>query len=116
MVNDSINKPSTLLENPWRNAYWFSRMLINGDKYGAVGKEGKLLTEMALSLRKVVEDKSLKDEVKINLSHKVLAELIQKRFLKKTGKSDRIDLFLVDLTKKLQSIEDVSKPSSRYSS
>jgi len=31
------------IENPWRNVYWFARMLINGDKYGGVGTDSKLL-------------------------------------------------------------------------
>ena len=46
----------TFLENPWSNAYWFARMFINSDKYGSIGKENKLLAEIAIGLRSIAED------------------------------------------------------------
>ena len=55
MVNDNKADESkkiqtAVLENPWKNAYWFARMFINSDKYGGIGKETKLLSEMGLAL------------------------------------------------------------------
>ena len=38
-IEDPIQK--AVFKNPWRNVYWFARMLINGDKYGSVGKESE---------------------------------------------------------------------------
>jgi len=44
-------------QNRWENVYWFSRMLINTDKYGAVGKEPKLLSTITSSLRLIANFK-----------------------------------------------------------
>lgn len=52
----------TFLENPWSNAYWFARMFINSDKYGSIGKENKLLAEIAIGLRSIAEDKNSDDK------------------------------------------------------
>ena len=94
--------------NPWRNAYWFARMLINGDKYGAIGRESKFLAEICSALHKVIEDQQLSDDTKLKLSKEVIKGLFERRFARKTGKSDRINLFLEDLFVKFESIEDVS--------
>lgn len=33
VVNDVVHN------SPWRNAYWFARILLNTDQYGAIGKK-----------------------------------------------------------------------------
>jgi hypothetical protein len=104
--NESIEK--AVLENPWRNTYWFARILINGDKYGAVGKEIKLLTEICLGLRKIIEDKAQADTVRVNLSKRVIKELFDKRFVRQTAKTERINLFYNDLLKKLNTMADIT--------
>src|SRR5260363_125838 len=42
-------------QNPWENAYWFARMLINGDKYGAIGRQSKFLTEVCIAYSKLLK-------------------------------------------------------------
>lgn len=83
-------------------------MLINGDKYGAVGKDNKLLLEISLSLRKLLEDKTRDKKVLLDLAKAMIAQLLEKRFARKTGKSDRIMLFYNDLCLKLLSFQDVA--------
>src|SRR3989338_8886508 len=102
------NIQTDVLQNPWRNAYWFSRMLINGDKYGGVGKENKLLLEISAAIRKILEDTKQDDKTRLELSKKAIQDLIEKRFLRKTGKTERINLFYKDLILKLQSPQDVA--------
>lgn len=106
MENFSIEEK--ILRNPWGNSYWFARMLINGDKYGAIGKETKLLTEVCIALQKIIEDKQQSEYVKIDLSKKVMKQLFEKRFARKTGKTERINLFLADLFLKFESMIDVT--------
>ena len=89
--------PNEHLENPWINVYWFARMLISSDKYGAIGKENKLITEMALGLKIILKDMQLNSDKKIDLSKDMIRILIAKRFSRKTGKSERINLFVEDL-------------------
>ncbi|GHU65065.1 hypothetical protein FACS1894184_00120 [Clostridia bacterium] len=46
---DNSGIANTIAASPWRNAYWFARMLLNGDKYGGIGtsKERQLLELVA---------------------------------------------------------------------
>jgi hypothetical protein len=105
VVEDPIQ--NAVFKNPWRNVYWFSRMLINGDKYGAVGKESEFLLQLAASLSVVVADQSQTDELKIELSKGVFERFVQKRFSRATGKSARVKLFFDDLANKLQTVDDI---------
>jgi len=97
-----------MLDNPWRNAYWFARILINGDKYGAIGKENKLLYELSLGLKNIINDKIQSDDTKVSLSKNFLKRLLDQRFSKATGRSDRIKVFFEDVSSKFLSIKDVA--------
>ena len=104
-VEDPIQ--NAVFKNPWRNVYWFARMLINGDKYGAVGKESEFLVQLASSLRGVLADPSHSNEFKIELSKGIFKRLVEKRFSKATAKSARVKLFFEDLTNKLLTVDDI---------
>ena len=95
-------------ENPWRNAYWFARILINGDKYGAIGKDNKLLFELSHRLKNIINDKNQSDDTKVSLSKSLLKSLLEQRFSKTTGRSDRVKVFFEDVTNKFLSVEDVA--------
>ena len=45
-----------IFNSPWRKAYWFSRMLINNDKYGSVGKDSQIMLTLATAIRLVLDD------------------------------------------------------------
>ena len=106
VVEDPIQ--NAVFKNPWRNVYWFARMLINGDKYGAVGKESDFLLQLATSLRGVVADQSHTSELKVELSKGIFKRLVEKKFSKATGKSARVKLFFDDLTNKLLTVDDIN--------
>ncbi len=106
-IDNVRNIEDNVLQNPWRNAYWFARMLINGDKYGAIGKESKLLTHVCSALQTVMEDRVQTADVKLDLAKGVIKELLGRRFARTTGKTARIHLFLEDLFLKLETINDV---------
>lgn len=97
-----------IFSNPWRNAYWFARMLINSDKYGAIGKETKLLIEICAALQTVIEDINQTDDIKTILSKEVIKGVFARRFSKASGRTDRITLFLEDLFEKIETISDVA--------
>ena len=105
-TEDPIQK--VVFKNPWRNVYWFARMLINGDKYGSVGKESEFLMQLAAGLRAVVTEEQRSDSMKVELAISVLKNLVDKRFSKATGKSARVKLFFEDLIKKLLTVEDLN--------
>lgn len=107
-IKTDIEEQKKIIQNPWRNAYWFARMLINGDKYGAVGKDRTLLTEISLGLKKILEDKNQPEELKVALSINVIKSLMNSRFARAKSRTDRINVFIEDLGKKLLSVDDVA--------
>lgn len=52
-------------DSPWRNAYWFTRNLLNTDQYGALGKKEKLLQSILTEAKSVLE-LPLSDEDKLS--------------------------------------------------
>lgn len=89
--------------SPWYSAYWFSRMLINKDKYIAIGKEPKLLTLITSSLKVVADENKSKNY--LSLQKQVLRNIIEKRYSKIIGKSSNVSLLLTDLEKEILSQE-----------
>jgi hypothetical protein len=65
--------------SPWYSAYWFSRMLINKDKYVAIGKEPKLLTRITSSLKLVADENKGKDV--LALQKQILRNIIEERYI-----------------------------------
>lgn len=101
-INDMV------LDNPWRNAYWFARILINGDKYGSIGKENNLLHEIIIGLKRIISDNELSDDKKISRAKCFLREILDSRFVKATSRTDRINVFYQDVSTKLETIEDIA--------
>lgn len=102
-------QPSEILkqiENRWHNAYWFSRMLINKDKYVALGKENKLLATIASSLRLIAKtNKNATDT--ITLQKQTLRNLVEERYKKTSSTNDRVQTLLRELDEMIQTVEDM---------
>ena len=96
------------LENPWWNVYWFARMLINGDKYGGIHKENKLLIEIGASLRTILQDNNLNDSTKLTLSRKILQDLRERTVSKKNSTSMRRVALFDDLLEKITCVTSVA--------
>ena len=99
------NEILTDIQNRWYNVYWFSRMLINNDKYVAIGKEPKLLSTLASSLRLVAKESNSNDT--LNLQKQTLRNIIEERYKKTTSKDNRIQRMLVELDKEIQTVDDM---------
>ncbi|GHV84153.1 hypothetical protein AGMMS50212_14930 [Spirochaetia bacterium] len=90
-------------KNKWHNVYWFARMLINRDKYMAIGNEPKLLSLISSSLKLTAEQNIGKDT--LSLQKQVLRNTIEDRYKKTTTKTQRIQRLLSDLDKEITSPE-----------
>jgi len=93
------------IQNRWHNVYWFSRMLINNDKYIAVGKEPKLLSILASSLRLVVKESKGKDT--LNLQKQTLRNIIEERYKKTASRDNRVQRMLAELEDEINTLEDM---------
>ena len=96
-----------ILESPWKNAYWFARMLIAGDKYGAVGKKSDLLSKIAAQLHMILGTSEHTDETKLTLCKNVITSLVEASFQNAKSVIDRVKLFNQDLSEKMQTLDDV---------
>lgn len=96
------------ISNRWDNVYWFLRMIISSDKYVAIGKESKLLTQITSSLRLIAKDNKNKEEKKIiSLQFKTLRNILEKRYKRAKSVHARLDRLIVDLEKEITSLEDM---------
>lgn len=94
------------IENRWHNAYWFSRMLINKDKYVALGKENKLLATIASSLRIIARTNSnLNDTLKVQ--KQALRNLVEDRYKKTSSTNVRVQTLLNELENMICKVEDM---------
>lgn len=93
------------IQNRWHNVYWFSRMLINNDKYIAVGKEPKLLVSLASSLRLIINESNNDETIKI--LKQTLRNIVEERYKKTASRNLRVKKLLDDLDEKIKSIDDM---------
>jgi hypothetical protein len=103
-------QPSEILqqiENRWHNAYWFSRILINKDKYVALGKENKLLATIASSLRLIESTNKNSPATTISLQKQALRNLIEERYKKTTSTEGRVQTLLRELDEMIKTVEDM---------
>ena len=63
---NSTEIKDAIYNSPWRNAYWFTRHLLNTDQYGALGKDEKLLLEILVETKAILIQ-PLSDENKLNV-------------------------------------------------
>ncbi|MDI3505790.1 MAG: hypothetical protein PWQ81_1012 [Bacteroidota bacterium] len=94
------------IQNRWHNVYWYSRMLINNDKYIAIGKEPKLLSTIASSIRIVANNGSSKEET-FELQKQILRHIVEERYKKTPSKYDRIQRLLNELCTEIKTPEDM---------
>lgn len=93
------------IQNKWHNVYWFSRMLINNDKYVAIGKEPKLLSTLASSLRLIAKESKGKNT--LSLQKQTLRNIIEDRYQKTSSKNNRVQRMLTELEEEIRTLGDM---------
>jgi hypothetical protein len=107
---ESTDDPVKLavLGNPWRNAYWFSRMLISSEKYAGIGtKNTGFIQKLAAGMQLSVDDDTQVDSVKVSLAISYFRSLVEERFIRKGKTYDGARLLFEDVSKKLLTVDDV---------
>ena len=77
---------NTVYGSPWRNCYWFARMLLNTDQYGAAGKNEAFMNLILTELEPLVLINTLSENDKYKVCRDSLLELLEK-FSAGTSKS-----------------------------
>lgn len=98
-----------VIENPWRNVYWFARMLISSDKYGGIGSDSKILSQISSQLRiALTGNMDCDTENRLSICKKLVRKLLEERHKRAISKITRVRAFCNDLEKKLVTLDDVA--------
>lgn len=108
MQSERIDFDVLINNSPWKNAYWFARMLINGDKYASVGtqKENTILP-LANQIETILLRKSLDDDEKLNISRECIYAYLKNSFREGTKGFYQVETLYQDLFEKFKTINDV---------
>jgi len=94
--------------SPWRNSYWFARMLLSGDKYGGVGRgKERQLVALANQLETVISQRTISDGEKLIICKTMLIKTITGLY-KPTAKGYSLSLQLAnDIENELDTTDDI---------
>ena len=108
MSRNSDNLAKIIAKSPWRNAYWFARMLLSGDKYGGVGKsKEKQLLELSTQLEIVLGRDVLTASEKITVCKDMITKSLTGLF-KPSAKGFLLsELLATDINSDITSVDDV---------
>jgi hypothetical protein len=95
--------------SPWRNAYWFARMLLNSDKYGGVGKsKEKQLLELVAQLEVIIGRDVLSEAEKVKICRDMITSSLTGLYKSSAKVFVLVDQLVVDLNGNISSVDDVS--------
>ena len=108
MNNEIMHISETIATSPWKNAYWFARMLINGDKYGAVGtnKESQMVF-LANQLEIIISQSTLSNCQKLDTCKEAIKTSLRQLFKEKAKGYHQTELLFSELNKKINSLDDI---------
>lgn len=70
-VNDVVHN------SPWRNAYWYARMLLNTDQYGAIGKKEEFISALVSRIESILACDALSKDEKFAVCRDTLLKEIR---------------------------------------
>lgn len=97
----------SVYNSPWRNAYWYARMLMNTDQYGALGKKDVLMQNLVTKVEAYLNSTTLSDEDKLTLCKRTLFDGINTSARGATKSSMLAEEFASALDPMLRTLEDV---------
>ncbi len=96
-----------IYNSPWRNVYWFSRMLLNTDQYGALGKKEDFMYSLVGKIESILECSALSSDEKLAVCRNTL----QKEIVGTTRQGSKVFSSVMalseDLDKEIKSLDDI---------
>ena len=95
--------------SPWRNSYWFARMLLSGDKYGGIGRsKEKEMLELAVNLELILAQDTLTSDEKMAVCQNTLTKTISSLY-KPSAKGYSLAMNLSDgIGAEFSSLDDIA--------
>lgn len=100
-VNDVVHN------SPWRNAYWFARMLLNTDQYGAIGKREEFIFALVSKLESILNCNILSSDEKLAVCRDTILKEIRSLARPGTKASFAAEDFAVALDNEIKSLDDI---------
>lgn len=107
MTNELKSVKDVIHTSPWRNAYWFARMLLNTDQYGAIGKKESFMTALLGKLEAFLECDALTIDEKFAVCHDTLLKEIRQSARQGTNAALAAEAFALALDSEIKSIDDI---------
>ena len=94
-------------ESPWRNVYWFARMLLNTDQYGAIGKKDAYILDAVRRLETTLDCTSLSNDEKMVVCKRSLYNSLANAYGNGTKQKGAAENFAAVLDQEINTLEDV---------
>lgn len=107
MSTNQLLVKEVVQKSPWKNVYWFARMLLNTDQYGALGKKEKFITLLVNKLEAILGCSELSANEKLVISRDTLIKEIKASAKQGTKAQVSSDALANDLANEIKSLEDV---------
>lgn len=107
MNNDLQVVNDVIYNSPWRNAYWFARMLLNTDQYGAIGKKEDFLYTLVGKLESILDCTALSNDEKLAVCHETLLKEIRNSARPSTKAFGTAENFAIALDNEIKSLSDI---------
>ena len=104
-LRKNINE--VVYKSPWRNSYWFARMLLNTDQFGAIGKKEDLMVSIVQHLEAVLNNDVLDDNEKIKVSLDIILDLVSTAVRSGTKTERLYTDFVFSVSNMINSIDDI---------
>lgn len=101
VVNDVIHN------SPWRNVYWFARMLLNTDQYGAIGKREEFISSLVSKLESILGRNVLSNDEKLAVCREILLKEFGTMSRPGTKVAVAAENFAVALDNEIKSLDDI---------
>lgn len=98
---------NSVYSSPWRNVYWYARMLMNTDQYGALGKKSGLMLSVTTRMEAFLNSSTLSAEEKLALCRNTLFDALRTSSRMATKSGMLADELVSALAPMLQTLEDV---------
>ncbi len=107
MSNDLRVVSDVVHNSPWRNAYWFARMLLNTDQYGAVGKKEEFISKVIKKIESIIGCNELTNDEKLAICRDTLLKEIKNSARPGTKSAFATEELAVALDNEIKSLDDI---------
>jgi len=104
-IEDDVKQ--AVYESPWRNCYWFARMLMNTDQYGAVGKKNDFLLNLVNKIEVILGQPALNENEKYIICRKCLIDGIKDSARHGTKTAFAAEELSIALDSEISSLKDI---------